>query len=246
MHVLTLLWEMGLDPASAEARKAIGLVLEKVHWMGWDWDGSWKGWDFVGNPYFAGEVEPCINGQVAAAGTYFGQDVERILGLLLAEQQADGGWNCEAENGSTRGSFNTTICVLEALLEYELANGKTAEVTEARLKGEEYLLERQMFRRLSTGEVVNPEWLRFSYPTRWHYDVLRGLDYLRKAGVQPDERLAEAIELVEAKRGEDGRWRSENVPEGKMAVDFGEKVERPSRWITLRALRVLGWYSARD
>jgi hypothetical protein len=234
---------MGLDPAGDEARRAVGLVREKVHWMGWDLDGSWNGRDFVGNPYFAGEVEPCINGQVAASGAYFGQDIQRILKLLLTEQLADGGWNCEAENGSTRGSFHTTICVLEALLEYELANGRTAEVSEARRRGEEYLLTRRLFRRLSTGEVVDPAWTRFSFPTRWHYDVLRGLDYMRKAGVPPDERVAEAVELVASKRGEDGRWPLENQHPGTMVVAMEEGVGRPSRWITLRALRVLDWYS---
>ena len=246
MHVLWLLREMGLDPASDEACRAVGLVRDHVRWMGWDWDGTWRKWDFVGNPFFAGEVEPCINGQVGASGAYFGQDIERILKLLLAEQLADGGWNCEAENGSVRSSFHTTICVLEALLEYELANGRTAEVAEARLRGEAYLLERRMFRRLSTGEVVDPAWTRFSYPTWWHYDVLRGLEYVRKAGVRPDERVAEAIELVVSKRGEDGRWLLENQHPGTMAVELDEGEGQPSRWITLRALRVLDWYLSRE
>src|SRR5215211_4109896 len=144
--------------------------------------------EFEGNPFFAGEVEPCINGQVAASGAYFGQDVQRIIDRLLGEQLPDGGWNCEAANGSTRSSFNTTICVLEALLEYELAGGSSAEVTEARLRGQEYLLERRLLRRRSTGELIEQDhkgdavWTRFAFPTWWHYDVLRGLEYLRRAG----------------------------------------------------------------
>ena len=205
MHVLSLLRELGLDPASDEARRAVGLVRDHVRWMGWDWDGTWRGREFVGNPFFAGEVEPCINGQVAASGAYFGQDVERIMERLIGEQMSDGGWNCEQERGSTRGSFNTTICVLEALLEYELARGGRAGVTEARLRGQEYLLERRLFRRLTTGEVIDPAWTQFSFPNWWHYDVLRGLEYLRKANVTPDERVAEAIELVEFRRDSDGR-----------------------------------------
>ncbi|MEA2572707.1 MAG: hypothetical protein QOH93_5 [Chloroflexia bacterium] len=250
MHVLTLLREFGLDPASDEARRAVGLVRDHVRWMGWDWDGSWRGEDFVGNPFFAGEVEPCINGQVAASGAYFGlgQDIQRIMGLLLAEQLPDGGWNCEAERGSTRSSFNTTICVLEALLEYELANGggeRSAAVTEARLRGQEYLLERRLLRRRTTGEVIDPAFMRFSFPTWWHYDVLRGLEYLRRAGVTPDERVAEAIELVESKRDGDGRWPLENRYPGTMPVELDEVEGQPSRWNTLRALRVLDWYSAR-
>ena len=189
MHLLSLLRELGLDPASDDARRALSLVRDRVRWKGWDWDGTWRGPEFDGNPFFAGEVEPCINGQVGASGAYFGQDITRILDRLLAEQLADGGWNCEAENGSTRSSFNTTICVLEALLEYELAGGSSAEVTEARLRGQEYLLERHLLRRRTTGEVVDPAWTRFSFPTWWHYDVLRGLEYLRRAGATPDERV---------------------------------------------------------
>jgi hypothetical protein len=207
--------------------------------------GTARGWDFVGNPFFAGEVEPCINGQVGASGAYFRQDIQRILDRLLGEQMADGGWNCEQEHGSTRGSFHTTICVLEALLEYELAGGSRLAVTEARLRGQEYLLERLLLRRRTTGEIVDPAWMRFSFPNWWHYDVLRGLEYLRRAGVTPDERVAEAIELVEAKRGGDGRWPLENQHPGRMAVEMNEGEGRPSRWNTLRALRVLDWYSAR-
>ncbi len=179
---------------------------------------------------------------MAASGAYFGQDVQRIVDRLLGEQLRDGGWNCEAPNNSTRSSFNTTICVLEALLEYELSGGSSSEVTEARLRGQEYLLERSLFRRRSTGEVVDPAWTRFSFPTWWHYDVLRGLEYLRRAGATPDERVAEAIELVESKRGTDGCWPLENQHPGTMPVELDEGEGQRSRWNTLRALRVLGWY----
>ncbi len=250
MHVLTLLRQMGLDPASDAARRAVGLVRDHVTWRGWDWDGSWRGLDYEGNPFFAGEVEPCINGQVGASGAYFGQDIQRIIDRLLNEQLADGGWNCEAENGSTRSSFNTTICVLEALLEYELAGGNNPAVKEARLRGQEYLLERHLFRRRSTGEVIQQDrkggtaFTSFAFPTWWHYDVLRGLEYLRRAGVTPDERVAEAIELVESKRDGNGRFPLETQYPGVMPVALNEDEGQPSRWNTLRALRVLDWYSA--
>ena len=226
MHVLSVLREMGLDPASTEARLALGLVRDRVTWKGCGPP------ECDGNPFLKGEVEPCINGQVAASGAYFGQDVRGIVDRLLGEQLSDGGWNCEAANGSTRSSFNTTICVLEALLEHERAVGSSPEVTEARLRGQEYLLERRLFRRRSTGEVVNDAWTRFAFPTWWHYDVLRGLEYMRRAGVAPDERVAEAMELVALKRDGDGRW--------PLETDEGEG--RPSRWNTLRGLRVLRWH----
>src|SRR5215468_6542157 len=139
---------MGLDPASDLARRAVGLVRDRVTWKGC---GPHECDD---NPFFAGEVEPCINGQVGAVGASFGQNVRGIVERLLGEQLTDGGWNCEAENGSTRSSFNTTICVLEALLEYELEVGASPQVTAARQRGQEYLLDRHLFRRRSTGEVI--------------------------------------------------------------------------------------------
>jgi len=246
MHVLMLLREMGLDPASAEARRAVGRVRDRVTWRGCGPP------ECDGNPFFAGEIEPCINGQVAASGAYFGQDVRGIVERLLGEQLLDGGWNCEATNGSTRSSFNTTICVLEALLEHEQAGGSSPEVTEARLRGQEYLLERRLFRRRSTGEVIERDrkgaavWTRFAFPTWWHYDVLRGLEYLRRASVAPDERVAEAIGLVRSKRDGDGRWPLEARYPGAMPVETDEGEGRPSRWNTLRALRVLRWYERAD
>jgi hypothetical protein len=244
MHVLMLLRDMGLDPASDQARHAVGLVRDLVTWQGWA--------AYAGNPFFVGEVEPCINGQVGAVGAYFGESVRGIVDRLLAEQLPDGGWNCEAANGSTRSSFNTTICVLEALLEHERAVGASPEVTGARLRGQEYLLERRLFRRRSTGEVIERDrkgdaaWTRFAFPTWWHYDVLRGLEYLRRAGVVPDERVAEAIDLVASKRDGDGRWPLETRHPGEMPVETDEGEGRPSRWNTLRALRMLNWYSAGD
>ena len=242
MHVLMLLRDMGLDPASDEARRAVSLVRDRVTWSGWGPLGS-------DNPFFAGEVEPCINGQVAAVGAYFGQDVSGPIDRLLTGQLSDGGWNCEAENGSTRSSFNTTICVLEALLAWEQAGHARPEVTGARQCGEQYLLERHLFRRRSTGEPITHDrkggndWTRFAFPTWWHYDVLRGLEYLRRAEVTPDERAAEAITIVASRRTADGRWLLDTRYPGMMPVEIDDGEGQPSRWNTLRALRVLNWYA---
>ena len=246
LHVLMLLRDLGLDPASDQARRATDLVRDRVTWKGCGPQ------ECELNAFFDGEVEPCINGQVAAVGAYFGQNVRSLIARLLAEQLPDGGWNCEAASGSTRSSFNTTICVLEALLAYERAGGGSQEIIEVRLRGQEYLLERRLFRRRSTGEVIErdrkggSEWTRFAFPTWWHYDVLRGLEYLCSAGVAYDERLSEAIGLVASKRYRDGLWPLETRYPGVMPVEMDEGEGRPSRWNTLRALRVLNWFRPGD
>jgi hypothetical protein len=228
-YSLLLLRDLGLDPRSDAARRAVALVRDNSKW------------EHDGQDFFAGEVEPCINGMAVAVGAYFGEDVGDVVDRLLGEQMSDGGWNCEQENGSTRGSFHTTISVLEGLLEYDLATDGTPEVTAARLRGHEYMLERRMLRRLSTGEEVDPAWALFSFPTRWHYDVLRGLDYMRSAHAEPDDRAAEALDLVEQNRGEDGRWPLQNTHPGPVHFEIDEGDGMPSRWNTLRAMRVMDW-----
>jgi hypothetical protein len=242
LYTLQLLRHMGLDSTSEPARRAVGLVRDTFSW----------GPEFGDAPFFEGEVEPCINGGVLALGGYFGEVSDRLVDRLLGEQLEDGGWNCEAPE-SRRSSFHTTICVLEGLLEHEKAGGASAAVTDARIRGQEYLLERRMFRKLSTGEVVERKWMHFSFPTNWHYDVLRGLDYLRNACVGPDERVAEAVELVATARQQDGRWPlhyPHPAPPRRWSypVDFDMEGGEggASRWTTLRALRVLRWYSTRD
>jgi hypothetical protein len=236
-HVLELLRLFGLDPASDGGRRAIGLVQEHVVWRG----GAPVDTPWDDNRFFEGEVEPCINGNVVATGSYFGVDMTPLVDRLLSEQLPDGGWNCEVENGATVSSFGTTINVLEGLLEHERAIGGSTAVRAARERGDEYMLERRLFRRKSTGEVIDPSWLQFSFPHWYFYDVLRGLDYLRDAGDRPDERAAEAIGVVEANRDPDGRWPLQNVHEGETHFEMDDGEGEPSRWNTLRAMRVLDW-----
>jgi hypothetical protein len=241
-HVLELLRRLGLDPGSEQARRAVGLVREHVTWRAPGFEPPPED-TWADNRFFDGEVEPCINGNVVATGSYFGVDMTPLVDRLLGEQLPDGGWNCDAERGATVSSFATTINVLEGLLEHERATGESGRVGEARRAGEAYLLERRLFRRKSTGEVIDPDWLRFSFPTWWHYDVLRGLDHLRAAGVTPDERVAEAIGVVEGNRDGDGRWPLQNVHEGEAHFQMEDGEGTPSRWNTLRALRVLRWFA---
>jgi len=230
LPTLQLLHDFGVDPDTPRVRQAVAGV--HAHCC----------WEHAGQPFFSGEVEPCINGRTVTLGVYFGVEVEPVVARLLREQLDDGGWNCEAENGSVRSSFHTTINVLEGLLAHERATGGTAETVAARRRGEQYLLERSLFRRKSTGQVVKPAWLQFSFPVRWHYDVLRALDYFRDVGGPPDPRMNQAIQLLRAKQQADGAWLLENTHPGRIHFPLEEGDGRPSRWNTLRAMRVLAWW----
>jgi hypothetical protein len=236
LYTLLFLRDLGLDPASARARAAIDLVRDNVTW----------GPGFRDAPFFEGEVEPCINGRVVALGAYFGERSDRLVDRLLSEQLVDGGWNCEAERGSVRSSFHTTICVLEGLLAFEQAFGATSAVTDARTRAHEYLLERRLLRRLSTGDIIEPTWTRFAFPTLWHYDVLRALDYLRAAGVGPAGQVEEAVATVLERRQGDGRWLLDVRHRDTLHEEVAGTVGAPNRWITLRARRVLDWHARRD
>lgn len=233
-HSLAQLREFGLVPTSERVRRMVDLI------------GANCRWEYDDLPYWGGEVEPCINGALVANGSYFGVDMTPVVDRLLGERLEDGGWNCQAENGSVRSSFDTTINVLEGLLEFERVTGGSAAVTEARQSGEEYLLSRSLFRRLSTGEPADERYLYFLHPNRWHYDVLRALDYFRSSalhtGAAPDPRLTEAIDHVHARRLEDGTWPLDWNPTGRTWFDVDDGQGKPSRWITLRAMRVLDWW----
>ena len=231
LYTLLFLRDLGLDPRSVCAQTAIDRVRTNVTW----------GPHFGDSPFFEGEVEPCINGRVVALGAYFGERSDRLVDRLLSEQLGDGGWNCEAERGSVRSSFHTTICVLEGLLAFEQAFGAASAVTDARTKAQEYLLERRLLRRLSTGEIIDPTWTQFAFPPLWHYDGLRALDYLRAAGLRPDARVAEAIAAVLG-RGHAGRWLLDVRHRNTLHEELAGTVRAPNRWITLRALRVLEWH----
>ncbi len=233
---LTQLREFGLDPTSERARRTVELI------------GTNSRWDEGGQPYWEGEVEECINGRTVADGAYFGIDVSPIVARLVSQRLGDGGWNCERSKGSVRSSFASTINVLEGLLEFERATGGTPQSREARKSGEEYLLERRLFRRLSTGEPADERFLSFLHPNRWRYDVLRALDYFRSSAMltrdDPDPRLGEAIEHLRSKRTSDGAFLLDWTLPGRVWFDVNDGPGKPSRWVTLRAMRVLRWWES--
>lgn len=226
---LEQLREFGLDPQSGAARRTMALV------------GANSRWEEGGQPYWDGEVEECINGRTVAHGAWFGVDVSPIVARLLGERQADGGWNCERARGSVRTSFDTTINVLEGLLAYERADGGSEVIAEARRTAEDFLLRRHLYRRLSTGEPADTGFLEFWHPSRWRHDILRGLDYFRSADAARDPRLADAVAEVRRRRLPDGRWPLDRTDRGRVWFEM-ERPGEPSRWITLRAMRVLRWW----
>ena len=236
-YTMLLLRDSGLPPTNRQARKACGLLLDG----GLQRDGGINyGW--------RGTSETCITGMVLSILSYFAYDDNRLDTLadhLLGQQMPDGGWNCQRPYGATHSSVHTTISVLEGLRLYELhRRRKVGSVRAAQARGREFLLVHRLFRSHRTGAIIKPIFVQFSFPPRWHYDILRALDYFQAVNARRDCRLAEAMEIVRNKQGEDGRWPLENRYKGKVYFQL-ERLGAPSRWNTLRALRVLNWWEAR-
>ncbi|MEE6310416.1 hypothetical protein V1634_26605 [Plantactinospora veratri] len=203
-------------------------------------------WEYDGLPYWGGEVDCCINSWTLSNGLWLGADVDGLVDWFLAHRLADGGWNCEWVQGATRSSFHSTLNVLKGLLDYERVTGDSARASDARRGGEEYLLTRGLYRRLSTGEPVGPWALRLAYPFLWFYSVLNAADYFRAAalhdGTAPDERMAEAIARLRVARQPDGTWLQERRHPGQVWFEVDVPAGQPSKWLTFFAARVLGWW----
>jgi hypothetical protein len=226
--------EWGLDPAVLRERRTVELLDENARW------------EYDDMPYWGGEVDCCINAWTVANGVWLGADIAGIVGWFVEHRLADGGWNCEWVAGSRRSSFHSTLNSLKALLAYEAATGGTDATLAARCTGEEYLLKRGLFRRLSTGERVGPWIDHLGYPFRWVYNVLNAADYFRESslhdGATPDPRMADAIEFIRAARQSDGTWLQAGRPAGPVWFEIDAPTGAPSRWLTLSGTRVLDWW----
>lgn len=232
-YTTLLLRDMGLPPDNRQARRACALLLDKGFYK----DGGISfGW---------GRSETCVTGIVLSVLSYFKCDDDRLDAMavhLLGQQMNDGGWNCRRPCGATHASVHTTINVLEALRFYELHRRRTLRaVRAAERRGREFLLAHRLFRSHRTGAIIKADFLRFSFPPRWHYDVLRALDHFQAVSAGRDERLADAIEVVRGARAHDGRWPLRKSFKGNTFFEL-ERLGAPSRWNTLRALRVLRWW----
>src|SRR5438876_7423671 len=219
-YTMLLLRDFGLPASNRQARRACALLLDR----GLQRDGGINyGW--------RGRSETCITGMVLSILSYFEREDDRLDTLadhLLAAQMADGGWNCQRPYGATHSSVHTTISVLEGLRLYELHRaGNAQSVRVAQRRGREFLLVHRLFRSVRTGEIIKPIFVRFSFPPRWHYDILRALDYFRAVNAPGDPRLAEAIEIVRSGQREDGRWTLHNRYKGKIYFEL-ERLGLPS------------------
>ncbi|GAA1320575.1 squalene cyclase [Pseudonocardia xinjiangensis] len=233
---LASLREWGLDSAVLRERRTAELLAENSRW------------EYDNLPYWGGEVDCCINGVTLANGVWLGADISGIVDWFLEHRLPDGGWNCEWVEGSTRSSFHSTLNSLKGLLAYDVATGGTDATRAARRAGEEYLLQRGLFRRLSTGEPVAPWVGRFAYPYRWFYNVLNAGEYFREAalldGTPPDPRMADAIELIRAARQPDGTWLQARRHPGRVWFEVDVPAGEPSKWLTLSGTRVLAWWDS--
>jgi hypothetical protein len=233
---LNSLREWGLDSAVLRERRTAQLLAENSRW------------EYENLPYWGGEVDCCINAWTVANGLWLGADITGIVDWFLEHQLPDGGWNCEWVEGSTRSSFHSTLNSLKGLVAYDVATGGTDATRAARRSGEEYLLRRGLFRRLSTGEPAGPWVDRFAFPFRWVYSVLNAAEYFRRAslldGVSPDPRIADAIELIRAARQPDGTWLQAGRQPGREWFEVDVPAGQHSKWLTLYGTRVLDWWDS--
>lgn len=235
-YTMMLLKNFGLMPGHKRATKACKVLLEEGLYE----DGG------INYFYQYNHSETCVTGIVLSILAYFRFDDSRIKSLvnhLLKHQMQDGGWNCLSYNGATHSSFHTTINVLEGLKEYQInfePNNK--RIAQSIKRGIEFLLVHKLFRSHRTGNIVDSKMTRFSFPTGWRYDVLRALDFFQSINVPKDERMNESINLVIKRRNANGAWNLQNRHAGRYYFEM-EAVGKPSRWNTLRALRVLNWWN---
>ena len=233
---LNSLREWGLDAAVLRRRRTAELLAANSRW---EYDDS---------PYWGGEVDCCINAYTLANGAWLGADVSGLLAEILRLRMPDAGWNCEWVSGATVSSFHSTLNTVKGLLYHDTVTGGTDETREARRAGEEYLLQRHLYRRRSTGEPVAPWALDLAYPFRWRYSVLNAAEHFRQAslldGTPPDPRMRDAMELIRDARQPNGTWLQGGRIPGRVWFEVDVPAGEPSKWLTLYATRVLEWWDA--
>ena len=236
-YTLLLLRQLGLLPGNSQAL----LGCEQFYFCGFEADG---GINLFKNINYS---EICINGMILCLLSYFqhpDERIHRIADFLLHEQMPDGGWNCQKNKGATHSSFNTTISVLEGFLEYRQSFPDISEKIDlATSRAHEFLLQHHLYQSHRSGRPAKPEMTRMYFPPRWHFDFIRGLDYFQSFQAYRDPRMQAAIDLLLKKQTDTGQWTLNKIWAGQTYFQM-EQTGSPSRWNTLRALRVLKWWNA--
>lgn len=237
-YSLLELRDLGVPHEHSECRRAVTLIAkEKSADGGVNPSGTVK------------QADVCMNGMFLAYGSHFTAEpaeLESVVDFVLGQQMHDGGFNCQANrSGASTASVHSTTSVIEGLAEYT-ARGYAYRRDDARramLDAVETLLSRHLYQRRSDHQPIRAEFTRLHHPARWHFDVLRGLDVLRAAQVPSDERLDDALRVIESRRRDDGRWSAASQYPGETHVTY-PRASSPNRWVTLRALRVLRHFAS--
>lgn len=232
-YTLRLLPQLGLSPTHPQALASCRLLLDR----GVSQSGGVSLWT-------SPTTDTCVTGMLLSMASWFGfaHDplVRRMVDWLLEEQMGDGGWNCRRAKGASHSSFHTTMSTLEGLRAFQDKGGSMPDVDFATEAATEYFLAHQLYRSASTGDIVRPSFALFSFPPRWYFDVLRGLDYFCKTKAPWDPRLSASVDVLIGHRSKDGRWKAQNKHKGETHFEL-EPSRQPSRMNTFRALRVLRW-----
>ena len=235
-YTLRLLTQLGLPPSHRAARSSCLLLIDE----GVTETGGVNLWN-------VGWTDTCVTAMLLSMACYFGfaddERCERMVAWLLAEQMADGGWNCDSAR-ARHSSFHTTLSTLEGLSAFAAARGDSAKLRKAGSRGRGYFLRHRLYKSERTGQVVRPSFSKLSFPPRWFFDVLRGLEHFSSVGARWDSRLGDALDVLLRARAKDGRWRAQNWHTGKEYFRI-EGGRQPSRMNTLRALRVLRWVDSK-
>jgi hypothetical protein len=234
-YTLLLLRRLGIPPDTGNIKISCWLLLDK----GFFSDG--------GINYFQTMScsETCVTGMILSILGYFrypDDRTENLVSYLLREQMPDGGWNCQKYRGATHGSFHTTISVLEGLHYYKSGRDQQKPAIDASIKrAVQFLLCHRLYKSHRSGKTIDPRMTRLSFPPRWRYDIIRGLDYFQKIQTAYDSRMDDALEILVRKRRSDGTWPLQQRHPGRTFFEM-EHTGQPSRWNTLRALRILKWF----
>jgi len=236
-YTLIDLKNLGISPDIREAKETIELIIQNNKIT----DGG------IHPEIKSNHSDVCVNGMFLNYACYFGTEEEKlesVVDFILSQQMKDGGFNCRSnKGGAEHSSLHTTLSVLEGILEFRI-NGykyRISELRKAEFESKEFILRHKLYRSHRTGNIIKSDFLKFPYPPRWYYDIMKSMDYFQTSKSGYDERMQDAIDEIIKKRRKDNTWSLQASHPGKVHFEI-EKGGMPSRWNTLRAMRILKYY----